>query len=61
MFDDDRATTALRALARLSERTQVIFFTHHEHLVQIARDTLDNGILRALWPVSIEMTKVGVS
>ena len=30
-FDDDRSVAALKALAQLSERTQVIFFTHHEH------------------------------
>ncbi len=36
-FDDDRAAAALRVLADLSRRTQVIFFTHHAHLVEIAR------------------------
>jgi uncharacterized protein YhaN len=36
-FDDDRAAAALRVLADLSDRTQVIFFTHHEHLTQVAR------------------------
>ena len=32
-FDDDRAVASLKALAELSKNTQVIFFTHHEHLV----------------------------
>jgi uncharacterized protein YhaN len=45
MFDDDRSAAALKALARLSERTQVIMFTHHEHLVQLARQTLDDDVL----------------
>ena len=35
-FDDQRAAAALRILAELSDRTQVIFFTHHAHLVQLA-------------------------
>ncbi len=44
-FDDDRAIAALKALARLSEKTQVIFFTHHEHLVKLAEENLDNDVL----------------
>jgi uncharacterized protein YhaN len=35
-FDDGRAKAALEALAELSKRTQVIFFTHHERLVSLA-------------------------
>ena len=45
MFDDDRAVAALKALARLSDKTQVIFFTHHEHLVHLARQNLDDDVL----------------
>jgi uncharacterized protein YhaN len=40
MFDDARAAAALQALARLSEKTQVIFFTHHDHLVRLASETI---------------------
>ena len=36
-FDDARASAALGALAELSRRTQVLFFTHHTHLVELAR------------------------
>jgi len=39
MFDDLRAAAALKALAELSKRTQVIFFTHHQHLVELAQNT----------------------
>ena len=42
MFDDDRAVAALKALVRLAEHTQVIFFTHHEHVVRLARENLDD-------------------
>ncbi len=39
-FDDDRAIASLEVLAELSRRTQVVFFTHHNHLVEMARDSL---------------------
>jgi uncharacterized protein YhaN len=44
-FDDDRALAALRAFATLSARTQVIFFTHHRHLADLARRELPEGVL----------------
>lgn len=39
-FDDDRARAALKILAELSAKTQILFFTHHDHLVNLARQTL---------------------
>jgi uncharacterized protein YhaN len=44
-FDDDRAVAALKTLAVLSQRIQVIFFTHHEHLVRLAEENLDNDVV----------------
>jgi uncharacterized protein YhaN len=44
-FDDDRAVATLKALADLSARTQVLFFTHHRHLVEFARQVLDDDTL----------------
>ncbi|MDL2124251.1 MAG: AAA family ATPase [Deltaproteobacteria bacterium] len=44
-FDDDRAVAALKALARLSTRTQVIFFTHHRHMVELAEENIDPSVL----------------
>lgn len=35
-FDDERAAAALQALAELSEKTQVIMFTHHLRIVEMA-------------------------
>jgi len=35
-FDDERSSAALLALAGLAEKTQIIFFTHHKHLVELA-------------------------
>jgi len=39
-FDDDRAAAGFRLLGKLAEKTQVLFFTHHQHLVDIAKATL---------------------
>jgi uncharacterized protein YhaN len=39
-FDDARAAAALEVLSDLSSKTQVILFTHHEHLVELAKATL---------------------
>jgi uncharacterized protein YhaN len=35
--DDHRADATLRQLASLGRNTQVLFFTHHQHLVSLAR------------------------
>jgi uncharacterized protein YhaN len=35
-FDDDRAVATLEVLSELSAKTQVLFFTHHKHLVELA-------------------------
>jgi uncharacterized protein YhaN len=42
-FDNPRATAAIRALAELAKHTQVLWFTHHKHLVELARQNLDPG------------------
>ena len=36
-FDDERAEATLRVLAALTSKTQVLFFTHHSRLVEIAK------------------------
>jgi uncharacterized protein YhaN len=43
-FDDERAAAGFRLLAELSRKTQVLFFTHHQHLVDIASETLGAGV-----------------
>lgn len=43
-FDDERARAGLQALARLSEQTQVIFLTHHQHLLPLANETFGAGV-----------------
>lgn len=39
-FDDARSSAGLDVLAQLATRTQVLFFTHHQHLVDLARARL---------------------
>jgi uncharacterized protein YhaN len=43
-FDDERAAAGFQALAALASRTQVIYFTHHRHLVDLARTTLGAAV-----------------
>ena len=43
-FDDERAAAGFRALGQLGTATQVLFFTHHEHLVDIARTTFGETV-----------------
>ena len=40
-FDDERAAAALQILAGLAHHTQVLLFTHHGHLVQVAERCLE--------------------
>ena len=43
-FDDGRAAAGLAILGQLAQKTQVLFFTHHQHLVEIARTTLGRSV-----------------
>lgn len=42
-FDEQRARAALVALAELGQKTQVLFFTHHQRHVELAREALGPG------------------
>ena len=44
-FDNERAVATLKALAGIAGQTQLIFFTHHDHLVELARKHLDPSTL----------------
>lgn len=44
-FDNVRATATLEILAELSRHTQVIFFTHHAHLVELAQGCIPADVL----------------
>ena len=45
-FDDQRARAALGVLSELCATTQVLFFTHHTHLVELARQAVPASLLR---------------
>jgi len=47
-FDDARAEATLRTLAELSTEIQVLFFTCHPHLVELAR-----GVVPGLTPIDV--------
>jgi uncharacterized protein YhaN len=43
--DDSRSAAALRVLADLGTRTQVVYFTHHHRIGDIATDVLGDRVL----------------
>lgn len=44
-FDDARARATLEVLAEFSRRTQVLLFTHHEHLTRLARAVAPDDLI----------------
>lgn len=44
-YDDARAGAGFKVLAELAKTTQVLFFTHHQHLLPIARDAVAPGVV----------------
>lgn len=49
-FDDKRAAAGFRVLNELAKKTQVLFFTHHHHLVDVAQQTLGISVLPVTLP-----------
>ena len=46
-FDDAAAAATFRVLAELSRRTQVLFLTHHEHLLDVAAAAIGGDAYRS--------------
>lgn len=46
-FDDASASATFQVLAELSKKTQVLFFTHHEHLLERAAEAIGQGAFAA--------------
>ena len=44
-FDDRRSIATLEVLAEIAQKTQIIFFTHHMHLVELAKSNLKKDSL----------------
>jgi uncharacterized protein YhaN len=45
-FDDHRSRATLAVLAEFAQQTQVLFFTHHPRLVELARDAVPTDRLQ---------------
>ncbi|HJK97937.1 MAG TPA: hypothetical protein RMF84_11980, partial [Polyangiaceae bacterium LLY-WYZ-14_1] len=45
-FDSDRSRAALGVLGELSPKIQVLLFTHHDRMVDLAREAVPTGRLR---------------
>jgi uncharacterized protein YhaN len=43
-FDDRRTRAGLEALAMLSERTQVLFLTHHDHVLPLVQEVFGGSV-----------------
>ncbi len=42
-FDAERSAAGFEVLGQLAERTQVLFYTHHPHLIEVAVDVLGSN------------------
>ena len=42
-LDDERSSAAMEMMSDLSRETQVVLFTHHGHLVDLAKENLGDG------------------
>lgn len=47
-YDDARAAAGFRVLQLLAEKTQVLFFTHHHHLLDVARTAFGKSASTAM-------------
>jgi uncharacterized protein YhaN len=43
-FDDERAAAGFKVLSQLAQKTQVLFFTHHQHLLDVANAALGTKV-----------------
>jgi uncharacterized protein YhaN len=42
-FDDERAASCVRVLSEISQKVQVLFFTHQARLIKIVEETLSGA------------------
>jgi uncharacterized protein YhaN len=45
-FDEGRAEATIAELARLAAKTQVLFFTHHSRLIDLAKRVVPDNTLK---------------
>jgi uncharacterized protein YhaN len=58
-FDDTRAQAAISLLARLGRATQVVLFTHHDHIAALAGSHADVAVQRLPSPSPPRLRVVG--
>lgn len=51
-FDDARARATLKCLAELATKTQVLLFTHHRHVVDLAIAVKPDTVVHQLVPAA---------
>jgi uncharacterized protein YhaN len=47
-YDEQRIKAALTVLAEMSSNTQVIFFTHNSNIVRLAKEVIDQEVLKII-------------
>ncbi len=57
-FDDARARAALEVLGELARRGQILFFTHHARLLELAREAVPDCVEHRLEPAPLEAAAV---
>ena len=45
-FDDQRSAAAFEVLGRMAENGQVLYLTHHKHLLGIAQEVLGKDVVQ---------------
>jgi uncharacterized protein YhaN len=55
-FDNRRAAAGFRVLGELAKKTQVLFFTHHQHLLEVARNTLGTMVPTVVLPAVVGLS-----
>jgi uncharacterized protein YhaN len=53
-FDDKRSAAGFRVLNELAKKTQVLFFTHHQHLLNVAQGALGTSVATVTLPAAAE-------
>ena len=53
-FDDKRSAAGFRVLNELAKKTQVLFFTHHQHLLDVAHRALGTSVATVTLPAAAE-------
>ena len=53
-FDDNRARSAFSLMSEISKQGQMIYFTHHEHVLDLARDACGDSVKIHMMPAGTD-------